>query len=440
MVQGRLLFTVSVLAVLLVSATAPAADASDTPYTGSDIRQVDFRNGFTYDATTFGTVTVWRGVGRASANYGGDRRVTVAAVRYGDLTGGPEPEAAVELQFSDGEVETGEVRVFGMESGAPVDLGGTWTASRSDVADFFIANRVLVTDTFVATAAPDDLTLERTRWISHDGWLTAPEVYPARTWLRLGDSGATQLRLRPGTNSAVVDVDPAGGRRFSFDGTGGQTLLLTARYGDVSVVIWDRTGQPVGRIAAGTDLTLPRDGSYQALVMFDSLEPHEASFDLAIGQRRALFAPEWVPRVEHTIEGIHQQRETQVQWPVLTAASGAADLAAANASIERFVFDLRQDHLDAVADCEPEAEAWYRLTYRMVLVSYDLVTIEFDEWACECRSADTNRQFSLTVDLNTGRPVELHYDDLGEIVDPALRMRAASGAGVVLPAELYCGC
>jgi len=396
----------------------PSYDFSGFPV--AEISTVDFHDGFTYVLHGYGQISVVNGAGQiALADNPNTQQVAlvVVDVRLGDAGDDGIEEAVVTLsaRFDDSEPSS-YVQVFAVIDGTLQLVG---SRSVGDLASVEISDAGLIVERWMATSGASPDRIERTEWVLLSGTerFRIGAQYPSRPYRNLNnltERSGEEILFSPGTKTAVLDATNHGVvGTVRFAGQGGTMVRVKVHDGsDVTLRIrHEADGALVGDAREGADVPLRTDGRYTATVIFDhalnvkGAQAQKARVEFAIADQRTLAAPTWTTQASGEITGV-ADREVSVEIPQFVTAHQNVDLSRVNATIERLAAERVAAHNDLVAaTCAEDEPAIYDLTYRPTLISYDLVSIHFEEFVCLCADGDAFNSFSVTMDLNTGEVV-----------------------------------
>lgn len=412
------------------------------------VRDVDFENGFKYAVEPYGYMMVVDG-GVTQGEFGDDNFIAfgVLGVVYGDINGDGAEEAAVAVDWNGGGngIFT-QVRVFSIDDGILDEVGMTWSGDRAHGGLFrhFISDGTLVVQSFglsedgIGACCPDQITTNR--WHRSDDQLRLVDSLAPQRLHDIAWEPEAELNFLTGTSSAVVHVlADAQTDSLVFEAGAGQELILTSSAVPLGAAVHlDRldTGERVAQVdpRAGSVL-LPASTDYR--LSFDLDDGLDAlTVEVAIEAAGADPLPTWSARSEYTsIREDGPFEQATVAWPELRTP--AHDVSGVNAEIEAFVKDMRDEWIAALSDnptfedpdLQPEdIGSEFDLSYEIVMVSSDLVSIRFDwyEYVC-CRPYPNYGARSLLVDLAAGRVLGVdefvdvaRFDQLGDIVVAAI--------------------
>lgn len=384
------------------------------------IRGVDFVDGFVHHVAGFDLVRVEAGAGGVGEPGTNSRlELRVGDVVYGDLTGNGSEEAAVEIGTTTrhGGYYT-RVAVFGVQDGFLVKRGETWAGNQAHggIASFRIEDRVLKVTTWTSShgeCCPDGVAEAHWGTLgSGEGFWPIAQFAP-RSWMSLDNTDepyTRDLRFRDGSTVAVVEARAeTTDRYFGFRATGGQTMEMKLLNGNgVRLRVRNElTQRLIGDVAPGKPLQLRHDGRYTAEMLFDSDTSAssgsqlQSTVEIAIADERTLRAPTW----RSIVRSVGAEHPDELHYVEFTSVSAVADKAEINRVVRDFVDSRQALHHERVAACAEPMESSYRLSAVPTLISYDLVSLRFNESAPQCGGDFHSQILSLAVDLNTGKPL-----------------------------------
>jgi len=378
-----------------------------------DIRTINFRNGFPYGIQGFGTAVVDDGLFELAGEHG--LRLSVDGVYYGDVAGTSADDAVVTTTATWPWGTQTFATVYTIDAGQIERLGQTWTdfGFSSTIVDVELANRQIR----MLQLSGDQTWVGRSVWeVTEAKSVAQVEMQFARTWFDLRStgvpapsdpSGHPPYSAAPeGGWRATIAVDGASAAPIRFEADAGWVLETTPIKGaDYEVVVRTDAGQLVGMAAPGRRLQLDAPGTYQ-LAVNSGASNGEVFFDVDASDLRTLLAPKWENRSATEVVELPGQRTVDLTWPELTVAAGAVDIDAVNELIRSEVGAWTAEYENALQGCEPDKDSVYRLNFSMTLVSYDLISIRFDEFICLCEAGDTFEFKALIIDLNTATVVD----------------------------------
>ncbi len=398
----------------------------------TDIRSVDFMNGFTHEHSGFEqVVTATVQDGEAENGAWGDEDFywfRVTDVSYGDLTGDGADEAVVSSGVSfGGSGFFANAVVYGMEDGETVELADLSFGDRATggLHGTSIADGTLtawVYDGTQGACCPNFLV--KASYVLTGSELVPTSTSPRIAYLAPQPALEEELKFAPGSSEAVVAAwDSEAGTSFTFDARGDQTMTLQRVWGPqpITVTLTPDDGS-AERDVTGLDTWLLEHDGFQTLTMqFDDV-PLDLASNEALRQSSTFMVsivggetPQpATPSFEFESTTVEVAKDdvtitATTKLPVFAASTPGGTFAteATKAQVAASVNDwLAYAKEDALTERDSE----FDLTSEVVHVSSDTISIRLStyEYAC-CRAYSNLLQESVVVDVVSERVLE-HRD------------------------------
>lgn len=432
------------------STTAKAVgSATDGPTQAgfTDIRTVDFENGFTYQNAAYddATAVVVDGVFE-HGELGDDGYFWFAVndVQYGDLNNDGVEEAVVVTGHSGGGSGFFQsVRAFALVDGVVTDVGVIPFGDRAfgGVAEITIEAGIISVLMFFdgeGSCCPTEATV--VRLVLGEQFLVEADMGVILTHISLSQFEEQRLvKFLPNTSGAYAsmwgdDLDSS----FSLEAGPGQVLTVEVLSGPTpsTVAIVDTsTGERVG---SGASAVLPSDAIYEVDIGFDEMRTETTTLLVQIDGEPETIS--WVPMTEQVVVTNEPFVHSSLIWPVFSSTTAdRSSLGRANAALAAFVVGVDDLWIEDVTEfTTPQDDSTFELTYEVTYAADDLVAVRLSnyEYVC-CRAHPNYGPLAAVLDLDRGRL--LAADDIldfGRSAEIGALWLAALEAEGVLPPEL----
>jgi len=394
--------------------------APDQPY--ASIRDVDFRNGFTYDVGLEPETESASVVDGAYLNGDwGDSDFFgfyVTDVEFGDFDRDGVDDAAVTTSWNTGGSGFFDtVRAFRLVEGTvePAGIVRFGDRAHGGIHRLHVDNGQITVWSFSTTlgaCCANQITEHRLALGEH--WLTEADHSITRRWLALDPSqDPAEVSFMPNTSSAVVTVYQTESEgSFFVEASQGQVLTIDLAYGpapaDISVLDTS-TGQIMSGLA---DMVLPSDAIYEVSVLFDRDRVDPTALEIIVDGGEPEPAVRWTPAVEQMVLDQDPFVRSGLVWPVFE--SNQPGVERANSALGAFVHSLDDLWVEDVTNStEPLDDSSYEVSYKVTAVSEDIVAVRFDfyDYVC-CRPYPNYGHRAAVLDLAAGEiiPVDQIVD------------------------------